>query len=216
MSKANFDQRRRILAGTAALSSMNALPAFAQQVANAAASQGHDHHHHHHAMPEGLNIQKANYRIPSVTLVREDGARVGLAAEMDDGRPVILGFIFTSCTAICPVISQTLSQVQDALLKSKDRFNMMSISIDPEYDTPARLTEYARKFQASSQWRHYTGSVRDIIAVQRAFHVYRGDKMNHTPVTLLRSAPGQSWVRLDGFASPDDIVAQYHKLVHAA
>ena len=215
MSKAISDRRRRILAGTAALSSLSAMPAFAQQVATAAASQGHDHHHHQ-AMPEGLNIQKANYRIPSVSLVREDGTRVGLAAEMDDGRPVILGFIFTSCTAICPVISQTLSQVQEALLKSEDRFNMMSISIDPEYDTPARLTEYARKFHASSQWRHYTGSVRDIIAVQRAFHVYRGDKMNHTPVTLLRSAPGQSWVRLDGFASSDDIVAEYHKLVHAA
>jgi protein SCO1 len=39
------------------------------------------------------------------------------------------------------------------------------------------------------------------IAVQRAFDVYRGDKMSHTPVTLLRAAPGKPWVRIDGTGS---------------
>ena len=45
---------------------------------------------------------------------------------------------------------------------------------------------------------------------------YRGDKMSHTPVTLLRAAPGQSWVRLDGFATADDLYAEVQQLRSAA
>ncbi|MEX3930193.1 hypothetical protein AB4Y36_40565, partial [Paraburkholderia sp. BR10936] len=39
------------------------------------------------------------------------------------------------------------------------------------------------------------------MAAQRAFNVYRGDKMNHTPVAFLRAAPGKPWLRIDGFAT---------------
>jgi len=48
----------------------------------------------------------------------------------------------------------------------------------------------------------------DILAVQRAFGAYRGDKMSHTPLTLMRSAPGKPWVRFDGFARADDLLAE--------
>ena len=53
------------------------------------------------------------------------------------------------------------------------------------------------------------------VEAQRAFNVYRGDKMSHTPVTLLRAAPGQSWVRLDGFATAEDLYAELQKLQSA-
>ena len=90
---------------------------------------------------------------------------------------------------------------------------MISISIDPEEDTPARLSEYAKRFNAGSQWRFYTGSVEASIAAQRAFDVYRGDKMSHSPVTLYRAAPGQPWLRLDGFATPDSLIAEVRTTV---
>jgi protein SCO1/2 len=53
------------------------------------------------------------------------------------------------------------------------------------------------------------------IPFQKAFDAYRGDKMNHLPVTFVRLAPGKPWVRLDGFATPDDIVREYRTLVAA-
>jgi protein SCO1/2 len=89
----------------------------------------------------------------------------------------------------------------------------MSISIDPEQDTPARLTEYARKFHAGPEWQYYTGSLAASIAAQRAFDVYRGEKMSHTPVTLLRAAPGQPWLRIEGFVTPDELLDDYQKLL---
>jgi protein SCO1/2 len=88
-----------------------------------------------------------------------------------------------------------------------------SASSDPEEDTPARLTEYAQRFHAGPEWQHYTGTVQASLAAQRAFNVYRGDKMSHTPVTLMRAAPGAPWLRIDGFVKPDDLVREYRRLL---
>jgi protein SCO1/2 len=99
--------------------------------------------------------------------------------------------------------------VQAKLGERGAKIHMVSVSIDPEYDTPKRLLAYAKENKTGPQWDFYTGSIGDSITVQKAFDAYRGDKMNHAPVTLLRAAPGKPWVRLDGFASPDVIVKEY-------
>jgi len=154
-----------------------------------------------------------NYQTPAVMLVRADGKSVSLPQELDDGRPVLLNFIFTTCSSICPLTSRTLEEFQDKLGPEAAKVHMMSISIDPEQDTPARLTEYARKFHAGPEWQYYTGTVAASVAAQRAFDVYRGEKMSHTPVTLLRSTPGKPWLRIEGFITPDELVDDYQKLL---
>jgi protein SCO1/2 len=154
-----------------------------------------------------------SYETPAVTLVRADGRRVSLPRELDDGRPVVLNFIFTTCSSICPLTSRTLEEFQHKLGPEAAKVHVMSISIDPEQDTPARLTDYARKFHAGRGWQYYTGSVAATIAAQKAFDVYRGEKMSHTPVTLLRSAPGKPWLRIEGFVTPDELVDDYQKLL---
>ena len=153
------------------------------------------------------------YETPAVTLIREDGKRVSLARELDDGRPVLLNFIFTTCSSICPLTSRTLEEFQHKLGSEAARVHLMSISIDPEQDTPARLTEYARKFHAGPEWQYYTGTVAASLAAQRAFDVYRGEKMSHTPVTLMRAAPGEPWLRIEGFVTPDELLDDYRNLL---
>jgi protein SCO1/2 len=162
------------------------------------------------------SIATHDYIVPAVHLVRDDGHSVSLPEEMNDGRPVVLNFIFTNCSSVCPLMSQVFAQFQQKLGAERDKVHLMSISIDPEEDTPARLREYARKFQAGPEWQHYTGTVEASLTTQQAFGVYRGDKMSHAVVTLLRSAPGQAWRRIDGFLTPDELLAEYHRLVGTA
>ena len=154
-----------------------------------------------------------NYETPAVMLVRADGKSVSLPHELDDGRPVLLNFIFTTCSSTCPLTSRTLEEFQHKLGSEAARVHLMSISIDPEQDTPARLADYARKFHAGPGWQYYTGTVAASLAAQRAFDVYRGEKMSHTPVTLVRAAPGKPWLRIEGFVSPDELVHEYRKLL---
>lgn len=189
----------------------------------AQAQESMDAHAHHHMMMQGMPGMKTmmpamktstvTYTVPAVTLVRDDGKTVALKDELDDGRPVVLTFIYTTCTSICPVLSQTLSQLQQALGADRDKVHIVSISIDPENDTPARLHAYAAKFGAGPEWQHYTGTLAASVATQKAFNVYRQDKMDHNPVMFLRAAPGQSWLRVDGFATTDDLLHMYHSLV---
>jgi protein SCO1/2 len=173
-------------------------------------SKGAAHQHNHAAMAATeLKRSEASYSIPALTLVRQDGKKVSFPAELDDGRPVLLQFMYTSCTTICPVTTQMFSRVQDKLGKEHDKFHMLSISVDPEYDTPVRLNSFAKKLGAGSQWQFYGGTLESSVALQKAFDAFRGDKMNHVPVTYLRAAPGKPWIRIDGLRTPEDIIREY-------
>jgi protein SCO1/2 len=150
--------------------------------------------------------------IPDLTLVRMDGRKVALRDELAPDTPVMLNFIFTTCTTICPVMSATFSQVQEGLGDGREKVRMVSISIDPEQDTPSRLRDYARRHEAGPHWHFLTGSVEQINEVQRAFEAYRGSKFNHAALTFLR-APGDShWVRVEGLVQAEAILSEYRKL----
>lgn len=209
------NQRRRAHVGTSLMLAALSLGLAALPMSGVIAGEA-AHAHHHHVMPDKSDSYVRTlvaYTVPDVKLLDANGARVSLRNELaEQDRPVILNFIFTSCTAICPVMVATFSQVQATLGPQRSAVRMVSISIDPEQDTPAVLKAYAGKFGAGPQWQMLTGSQHDSIAVQRAFNVYRGDKMGHTPVTFLRAKAGQSWVRLDGFASANDILQEYRQL----
>jgi protein SCO1/2 len=176
------------------------------------------HANHHAAPPPATNRSTASYSIPDVKLVRQDGAVVNLGEELNDGRPVVLSFIYTSCTTVCPLVSHTLSQLQSKLGDNRDRVHLLSITIDPEQDDPSRLRAYAKTFNAGPEWQHYTGTLAASQAVQRAFDVYRGDKMDHVAATLIRPAPGAPWTRLEGFPTADQMLAELSDLsqLHAA
>jgi protein SCO1 len=195
-------------AGLAAALAGTAVPAFA--------GDDHQHHHHQHkaeAAP-GYARQVAQYRLPAIGLVRADGTKANFPQELDDGRPVVLNFIYTSCTAICPILSQSFAEFQRKLGPEREQVHMVSVSIDPEEDTPRRLSEYAKRFDAGRQWSFFTGTTAASVSLQKGFQAYFGDKMHHRPVTFLRAAPGEPWVRLDGFTSPDELLAEYRRLVH--
>jgi protein SCO1/2 len=163
--------------------------------------------HEHHGTVH-FSRSTAHYEVPDVTLVREDGRPVQLNHELDDPRAVVLSFVYTSCTSVCPMTSATLSELQDKLGSARSLVHIVSISIDPEFDTPARLRDYAGKYGAGPGWQHYTGTLSASQRTQRAFDVYRGNKMDHAPVMLVRPQRGSAWVRMDGFATADQLMAE--------
>lgn len=149
--------------------------------------------------------QSASYAIPSLTMIDQRGEAVNTADLFATDRPIMVNFIFTTCTAICPMMTSIFQQVQMRLGEEAEKILMVSISIDPEQDSPEALAEYSEMFRAGPQWRFLTGSLEDSIAVQKAFQAYRGDKLNHAPLTLIRAEASGDWIRLDGFASADEL-----------
>jgi protein SCO1/2 len=100
--------------------------------------------------------------VPAFALVDQHGEP--FTEEALRGHPTIVGFVFTRCDTICPVMTLKMQRLME---KTADRkgaaIKLISISVDPEYDTPPRLLEYASRHQADfTRWRFLTGS-REIV-----------------------------------------------------
>jgi protein SCO1/2 len=148
------------------------------------------------------------YAVPALSLIDANGQSVALRSLLDTDKPVLVNFVFTSCTAICPVMTATFAQLQERLGPERDRVRMVSVSIDPEHDTPARLREYAQRFHAGADWHFLTGSRDEIIGAQRAFNAFRGNKTNHTPLTFVRAGARLQWIRIEGLASAEQLLQE--------
>jgi len=153
-------------------------------------------------------VSTGSYSVPDVELIDESGATVALRSLLDADQPVALNFIFTTCTTICPVMSATFAQMQRKLGEEAQRVQLVSISIDPEYDRPEVLRQYAERFHAGAGWTFLTGDGGDISQVLRSFEAYAGSKMNHQPITLLKKPEDPSWIRIDGLASGEDLARE--------
>lgn len=94
-------------------------------------------------------------RVPDFTLANRDGRTVRLGDLA--GEAWIADFVFTRCTASCPVMSGKMAHL-DRELAPPPRVRLVSFSVDPEHDTPAVLARYAASYAASPRWLFLTGS----------------------------------------------------------
>ena len=87
--------------------------------------------------------------VPNLPVVTQDGKTVRFYDDLIKGKIVILSFIYTSCQDICPLTTARLSLVEEKLgdAAGRDIF-LISMTVDPEHDTPARLKEFAQAFSA--------------------------------------------------------------------
>ena len=148
------------------------------------------------------------YSVPDVNLLDQSGASVALPTLLESDKPVALNFIFTTCTTICPVMTATFAQMQRDLGEAAGQVRLVSISIDPEYDRPEVLEEYANRFGAGGDWTFLTGDQSDIVRVLASFKAHAGSKMNHQPLTLLKRPQTPEWTRINGLASGEDLARE--------
>ena len=184
------------------------------------AAPKHDHSSHsghgsHNAAAKTageISSDQIQIEIPDVTLRNRQDEPVSLSELLDTPQTVILNFVFTTCNAICPVMSSAFSGFGNLVGDDLGDYRLISISIDPEFDTPEQLTAYAERHNARGDWHFLTGQIEDIRSTQRAFGAFRGSKMNHEPATyLFRKGVGQ-WVRLNGLATPTQIFTEAAKI----
>jgi len=174
-----------------------------------------DHSHHAAAMAKPSPFQRSQheYSVPEVTL-RDQAGRPFPLSELQGGGPLAVNFIFTTCTTICPVMTATFAQMRRELGPEADRIRLVSITIDPEHDTPAVLAEYAGRFGATPDWSFLTGSPEDVERVLRAFDAWTGSKASHRAVTLLRRPGEREWVRLEGLGSGAALADQVRTVLY--
>lgn len=145
--------------------------------------------------------------LPAIAITTMLGQPRSLETELANVVPLVLNFVFTTCSSSCSVQTAVLAQVQRALTARGRKLQLASITIDPDNDTPEQLRRFARQFSVAEGWQFYTGRFDNLLRVQKHFDVYRGSKASHPPVLLLRRDARAPWVRVEGFPEPGELVA---------
>lgn len=136
---------------------------------------------------------------PALPLTTMGGQSRRLDRELSVNAPLVLNFVFTTCSSTCSLQTAVLAQVQRSMSRAGQPLRLASITIDPDNDTPEQLRRFSRSFGVATGWEFYTGRFDDLLAVQRHFDVYRGSKAAHPPVLWLRANPQAPWLRVEGF-----------------
>lgn len=155
--------------------------------------------------------------LPEFTLLDQTGQAV--AASRFRGKQIVLNFIFTRCPIanMCPAATERMARLQKAARDAgaKD-FELISISLDPEYDTPGVLKEYADlRGLDTSNWSFLTGpdtAVRQLLAQLGVIREFEGATIKHTLATVLINEQGKISYRVDGSMwEIDDFVRRLKK-----
>jgi len=130
---------------------------LAALVAPSLASQASQASNHQQA------VSPAEKYFTNVVLINQDGQQMRLYSDLIRGKTVVIIPFFTSCTGVCPVMNRGLENIQERIgdRLGKDIY-LISISVDPLTDTPPRLKEYAKRFNARPGWYFLTGKKENV------------------------------------------------------
>jgi protein SCO1/2 len=143
------------------------------------------------------NSASALMSIPDVKVTTQDGRTVDFYSDLIKGKVVAVNFVFTSCTTVCPPLGAIFGKLQEQHAGA----HLVSVSIDPEVDTPQRLKAWGQKFGARPGWTLVTGKKDDIVRILKAMNAYSADYVNHQPVTILGNDATGTWKRSYGFTT---------------
>jgi protein SCO1/2 len=166
----------------------------------------HGAHQGHDAPPP---LPDVKVRIVDVDVVDRNGKVMRFREDALGDRIVALDFIYTTCTTACPVLSSTVALVQEELGDRLDNeVRLITISIDPARDTPARMRKWAEIFDAGPDWLWLTGKKPEIDRLLQGLGAYTPDVESHPPMFIIGDPANDRWTRLFGFVAPEEILAQ--------
>ena len=164
--------------------------------------------------PGAVTIGKIQIEIPDVPVVDHNGIKRNFYSDLFKNKVVVLSFFYTSCPSFCPSMNLKLKRLQESLgdRLGKDVF-FVTVTKDPETDTPARLREWGKNLKMKSGWTMVTG---DVNAIGKIVHDFTGDllgKNMHNTIFIIGNDKTGNWADLSGFSSSNELRQQIDAVV---
>ncbi|KYF71154.1 photosynthetic protein synthase I [Sorangium cellulosum] len=121
------------------------------------------------------------------------------------GRKVLINFAFTSCKGACPTMTANLARVQELLRARGKRVTILTITVDPENDTPAALKQYAARFKAGDGWYFLTGTPANVATVLQRLGGQTRRPDEHTMTLLLGDTSTGMWLKTLATERPETL-----------
>ena len=169
----------------------------------------------------GDAVWGANY-FPNIVLVSQDGKPMRFFDDLIKGKVVAINFIYTGCSAACSMETARLRHVQELLgdRVGKDVF-FISISIDPENDTPEALKAYAEKFDVAPGWTFLTGNPQEILRLREKLGLYMppakskaNGPLDHDLSLIVGNQATGRWMKMSAMENPQLMASQLGEALH--
>jgi protein SCO1/2 len=166
------------------------------------------------AVPQSLEAQGRRWNegyIPNLPVVTHEGKTLRFYDDLIKGKIVVINFIYTSCQDICPIATARLAQVEEKFGEKVGRdIFFISMTVDPEHDTPERLNDYAKAFDTGPGWTFVTGKPEDIRAINYKLGERSRSLSEHRNEIVLGNDPEGQWQRDNLFGDLDRLVTTIH------
>ena len=150
--------------------------------------------------------RKHSDRFSNITLLTHHGDRVEFYEDLIKDKVVLINFMYTTCPKICPGTTAQLARINESFGPwIGDDITMLSISIDPEVDDPARLERYWEVFGSKPGWLFLTGDYDEIEQLRRQLGAYDldpvidADKTQHAGTVTFGNDRTDRWSALPVF-----------------
>ena len=166
------------------------------------------------AADDAASEEKARNFFTDLEVVDQNGKRLRFYSDVLKDRVVLINFIFTNCPGACPLMTQKLIQTRKLLVDSvKDDIWFVSISIDPDRDTPEAMKDFARKQGVDeSRWNFLTGNTDNLNYIVKKLGQYSPDIEAHSTLMLGGNTKTRHWTRVMPMAQPPGIAEQMRAL----
>lgn len=153
--------------------------------------------------PAQTNRSPGETPLPDVVLFDQDGRPLHFYKDLVKDKVVAINFIFTTCTSICPLSGANFRDLAQFMSDRMGRdFFLISISVDPENDTPQLLKAWGKQFNAGPGWSLLTGAKQDVDTLLKALRAYTPSKDIHSAIVVLGNEAAGKWIRTSGLAAP--------------
>ena len=159
--------------------------------------------------------QKSRQYFTDLEVVTQDGEKVRFYTDVLKDKVVLINFIFTNCGDACPMATHKMTMVRDRLEGSMGNpVFFLSISIDPERDTPAAMKEFARQHKADHEgWLFLTGKPQDLNHIVKKLGQYSDDVEMHSTLMLAGNVKKRHWMKITPMTPPPIIAEKLRTLV---
>jgi protein SCO1 len=153
--------------------------------------------------------------VPDIELVNQDGQHVRFNSHVVEGRIAIVTGFFTTCSSMCPITQEKLSQVARLLgpRLGKDVV-IVSVSVDAENDTPARMKDWAEKFHTGPGWTLLSGNRAEVDTLLKSLGLFVELRQRHQSALMVGSA-ATGWVRISSW-TPSEKLARLAESMSSA
>jgi protein SCO1/2 len=150
-----------------------------------------------HAAQQGTSDPPAKQYFTDVVLVNQDGQKVRLYSDLLRGKIVVFNTFFASCKNSCPRMSAVFSDLQDRLGKRlSNEVLLLSLTVDPQTDTPEQLKAYAGHFHAKPGWMFLTGKPEDVQVALNKFGQKVEQRENHFNLYIVGNEATGLWKKV--------------------